>query len=81
MTDRARGAKRKIKITDWTCDDEGRSNSSEIYQEICRHVENLISGAALDLIAGRADLTARIIVSNLAHVYGLKPQRIKTHGK
>ena len=58
---------------DWTCSDDGRSNSSPKYLELVGEVERLIRGDAFKLIAGRADMTARLIVSQLAHVHGLAP--------
>jgi len=60
---------------DWTVGPTGRSNDSEIYRAICRHVESLIRGDAHRLIAGRADDTAALIVSNLAIVWGMRPDR------
>lgn len=55
---------------DWTSKD-GISNTSDKYLEICKVVENLIRGDAHMLMAGRADATARLIVSNLAHKHGM----------
>ena len=60
---------------DWTADVEGRSNSSPAYLALVREVERLIRSDAHQLIQGRADLTARLIVSMLAHGHGLAPLR------
>ena len=60
---------------DWTVDPKtGRSNSSKKYLEICRSIEGVIRKSAYDLIAGRADATARLIVAQIAHVHGLAPK-------
>jgi hypothetical protein len=60
--------------TNWTCDDEGRSNSSELFEELCTAVTSLIRESAHALIAGRADSVARLIMAQLAHVHGLVPK-------
>jgi hypothetical protein len=62
---------------DWTCDEEGRSNSSATFEAICDHVEGLIRNDAHSLIGGRADMTARLIVAQLAHVHHLTPPNEK----
>lgn len=59
--------------TDWTAGPDGRTNSSETYQRIAAHVEALIRQDAHRLIAGRADMTAGLIVAQLAHKHGLAP--------
>ena len=58
---------------DWTCDEEGRSNSSERFKEICKEVERLIRDDANMLIMGRADRTAGLIVARLAHKFNFGP--------
>jgi hypothetical protein len=61
---------------DWTRDPEtGRSNSSQKYIETVKIVERLIRDEAHLLIAGRADSTAGLIVSQLAHKYGFAPRK------
>lgn len=61
--------------TDWTVNPEtGRSNSSQAYYDLVYAVESLIRQDAHKLIAGRADATARLIVSQLAHVHGMVPR-------
>lgn len=57
---------------DWTAED-GRTNSSSKYLLLVAHVEALIRGDAHNLLNGRADATARLVVSQLAHVHGLHP--------
>lgn len=57
----------------WTCDLAGMSNSSERFEFLCKEVEQLIRDDAHMLIAGRADMTARLIMAQLAHKYGLRP--------
>lgn len=58
---------------DWTVAEDGRSNSSELFVELCRQVERLIRGDASMIVAGRADATACLIMAQLAHVHGLRP--------
>ena len=58
---------------DWTADEFGRSNSSERYVELVQAVERLIRGDAHFLLSGRADMTARLIMSHLAHKHGMVP--------
>lgn len=61
---------------DWTTKD-GRANTSGKYLEIVGEVERLIRNDAHKLIAGRADLTARLIVSQLAFKHGMRPSLVK----
>jgi len=58
---------------DWTCDEAGMSNSSAEFDRLCREVERLIRGDAHHLIGGRADLTACLIMAQLAHVHNVGP--------
>lgn len=58
---------------DWTADGQGFTNSSPVYVDLVAAVEGLIRRSAHELLAGRADMTARLIVSQLAHVHGLMP--------
>jgi hypothetical protein len=60
--------------SDWTCDESGRSNSSEAFVGLVAAVESLIRGEAASLIAGRADTVAGLIVAQLAHAHGLIPE-------
>lgn len=57
---------------DWTAA-HGRSNSSALYLKIVAEVERMIRDSAYHLLAGRAEMTARLIVSQLAHKHGLRP--------
>lgn len=67
---------------DWTIDPEtGRSNSSELFRELCGEVEGLIRQSAHGLIAGRADQVAGLIMAQLAHVHHLAPRETPSHGK
>ena len=60
--------------TDWTVNPEtGRSNSSPLFKSLCAEVERLIRGDAHKLIGGRADMTAGLIMAQLAHVHHLAP--------
>jgi len=61
---------------DWTLDKSTlRSNSSELFNVLCKEVESVIRGDAFALIGGRADLTARLVVAQLAHKHKLIPMR------
>lgn len=60
---------------DWTWDERGHSNSSAKFMHLCNEVERLIRSDAHMLIAGRADMTARFIMAQLAHVHGLAPTK------
>lgn len=59
---------------DWTVAD-GRANMSEEFERIRDAVERIIRSDARNLLAGRAGQTARLVVSTLAHRYGLAPHR------
>lgn len=58
---------------DWTMDAAGFTNASPVYRELVAEVERLIRGDAATIMSGRSDITARLIVSQLAHVHGLAP--------
>jgi len=57
---------------DWTRKG-GRSNSSDEFEDIVSHVEGLISDSAHDLIHGRHNAVARLIVAQLAHTFHMVP--------
>lgn len=60
---------------DWTVHKvTNRSNSAPIFTALCREVEEVIRGSAHDLIAGRADKVAGLVMAHLAHKYGLVPR-------
>lgn len=61
-------------MMDWTVGPGGKSNSSDRYLELVEEVRLLILGDAHTLIAGRAEQTARLIVSQLAHQHHLEPK-------
>jgi dihydroneopterin aldolase len=66
---------RKFIEDDWTIDPEThRSNSSPEYLRLVEHVARLIRNSAHDLIGGRAESVARLIMAQLAHVHGLAPR-------
>lgn len=52
-------------VPDWTCAN-GRANSSEQYHEAVALVARLIRESAFDLIGGRAECVAGLIVAQLA---------------
>ena len=57
---------------DWTARG-GRTNSSDYFENLIVFVAELIRGSAHDLIAGRSESVARLIMAQLAHVKGLVP--------
>jgi hypothetical protein len=57
---------------DWT-EFNGWANSSPLFLELTAVVAQLIKNDAHHLLNGRADLTARLIIAQLVHVYGLRP--------
>ena len=59
---------------DWTCNAEGRSNSSYEFIKLCHEVEHIIRDDAYQLINGDVASTARLIMAQLAHVHHLAPQ-------
>jgi len=66
-------------MDDWTLDPEtGRSNSSADYKRLVGVVQRIISGSAHDLLAGRHETVARVILSRLAHSEGLAPTASST---
>lgn len=63
-------------MVDWTVDPvTNRSNSSAEYFACVRTVEGVIRGSANDLIAGRANIVAGLIVAALARQHGLAPRQ------
>lgn len=60
---------------DWTSEGTGCNNSVK-YLEMVSIVESLIRGDAHMLLSGRADQTARLIVSTLAHKHGFVPNKV-----
>lgn len=65
---------RKETADNWTIDPEtNRSNSSPLFIDLERIIEQIIRGSAYHLISGRADMVAGLIMAQLAHKYGLRP--------
>lgn len=62
-------------LPDWTVKD-GRSNSSPDFQNLVFAVSRLIRDSAHDLISGRTDMVARLIVAQLAHKHGMAPTSV-----
>ena len=58
---------------DWTRDLYGRSNNGERYLFLVKEVVRMIREDAHFLLSGKTETTARLIVSQLAHKYGLAP--------
>lgn len=59
---------------DWTRNAKsGRSNDSPQFAALCSEVERIIRGDAHTLLSGRADITAGLIMAQLAHVHKLAP--------
>ena len=59
---------------DWTTNSEGRANSSDKFLELKKVIEEIIRHSAFDLIAGRTDRVAGLILAQLAHNHSLAPQ-------
>lgn len=60
--------------TDWTVSlVSGRSNDSEEFHRLCKIVEDLIRNSAFDIVNGRSDRVAALILAQLAHVHGMRP--------
>lgn len=60
-------------MSDWTQDRNGRSNSSPEFRRLSAEVERIIRGDAFHIINGRADMTARLIMAQLAHKQNVGP--------
>ena len=58
---------------DWTCDSEGRSNSSDVFNHLATEIESCIRNDARRLMSGHANATARLILAQLAHKWHLAP--------
>lgn len=67
-------AQEYLSPSDWTAGPDGVANTSQKYLDLVMEVERLIRSDAHQLLSGREDRTARLIVSNLAHKYGLAPR-------
>lgn len=57
---------------DWTAKD-GCSNSSELFERLEGEIERVIRTMAHDLIRGRAEIVAGLILARLAHKFRLGP--------
>ena len=60
---------------DWT-EKNGASNSSDEFERLVIVVTGLIKGSAHDLLSGRADIVAGLILAQLAHGYGFGPLKL-----
>ncbi len=58
---------------DWTLDDAGTINASELYEECCQTVERTIKDGANDLLCGDVRVVARIIMARLADKHQVGP--------
>jgi len=63
----------KTEFNDWTVKN-GRSNSSDLFLRLVKDVKETIKDSAFDLINGRAETVAGVIVARLAHGYGFSPR-------
>lgn len=59
---------------DWTANTDGTSNSSDEFYRLAGAVGDLIQSRAHDIVGGKADRVARLIVANLAHRHDLAPR-------
>lgn len=58
---------------DWTKSEDGRSNSSDRYNELVVIVSELIRSEAHSLIGGNIETVAGLILSQLAHKHNVGP--------
>jgi len=65
---------RSGRMKDWT-EFDGYLNSSSEFKACVEHVTRLIFNSGHDLIGGRAEVVAGLIVAQLAHVRGLAPSK------
>ena len=61
-------------MENWTVKD-GKSNDSDLYAMIVNDVNSIIRESAGLLLAGESHAVSRQIVSRLAHVYKLYPEK------
>lgn len=57
----------------WTQDEDGVNNSSELFLELRDEIERLIRADAHMLINGNAGATAGLILAQLAHKHNFGP--------
>jgi len=60
-------------MKDWTADENGRSNSSEMFIVIVTHVEDLIRSSGSQIVNGNIRGVAGLIVAQLAHKFLMEP--------
>jgi hypothetical protein len=66
----------KPKDTDWTVDPiSHRYNSSPLFKHLEKEVTKIIHNSARDLISGRAEHVAGLILAQLTHKFGLVPSK------
>lgn len=63
----------KLAGRDWTADG-GWANRSPLYLSLVRRVAEIIRGSAADIVAGRLEAVAGLVMSNLAHEAHLVPR-------
>lgn len=59
---------------DWTCGDFGRPGTSDLFLRLQAEVGRLIRDSAADLLAGRSDVVAGLILSHLTRRHGFGPR-------
>jgi hypothetical protein len=64
-------------MKDWT-EKNGMSNSSDAFVKMVDVVDDLIMSSSRDLIGGRSQVVARLIVAQLAHNHGFRPVKART---
>lgn len=64
-------------IGDWTTDADGYANSSVEFIRMKEVVTDIIRNSAHDLIAGRTDLVAGLILARLAHDHNMGPNNCR----
>lgn len=53
---------------------DGRYNSSDKFEYLVEQVARTIKYSAADLLSGRVDVVAGVIMAQLAHVHGMVPK-------
>lgn len=59
-------------MKDWTAKD-GVANNSDLFHYLSVEIGGLIKNSGHDLLRGRAETVARLILAKLAHEYGFAP--------
>lgn len=64
-----------IEWWDWTVGPKNKSNTSQTFNALVADIERIIRNDAATIVAGRANLTARIIAAQIAHSHHFLPSK------